>query len=724
MSTSYNTHSHYCSSVYYFLIRSHSSCIHHPLNVCFVPSLSLTTTHSIGFIGWDDRVGNGGGLGGGDTAEGFRVYRCLLTRSVRAYVKSLRLAGGHEEEAAKYEAKAQVIEDYLRAQTPTLSRDRRGGPGGSISSSSRRNSSSSSSSNSRDTTVTTDPGASEDEAAPAPWYTAYGIHALAEAANAGILNADEATVAVAQEFNSLATVCSFSPFNTYFILQGLGNMGEIERGIEAAKRCWGGMTRLGKGCMWELFDPDWEQIMTPGSKAPTRPSYCHPWSSGVAQWLSQRVLGITASTPGYAAAVVAPHLSAAHPTVSGTVEGGVGRISVKADLVQQQRVPGGRGGRAGQRGRLNSRCEATITVTALASHVEVALPMVMGGGEHSACWGTPLKKATVDGKAVTLEPRTYLMKSFGFTQMLAPGKHTVVAVYESTSNTFTGTKSTRAVADSRSTPAPPLGSSAASGAVGGGVGGGVGGTAVPTVFPLLTYPATWKLDTATQGNWIDSKQYGTEGYVLFSYNSNGTDVSELRGNVRGNGRGNARGGVQGKVVDSRGPLKGPLEGPLNETPKGLISATLVRGCCSDPQRGYAGNGTAEMHPAYLQNPAAPMATHSLRALGYGSSGGDGSQGVVLQVTVAPGPDYRISAYMVGNGTLSRQVVRAMDLETLEPIATTPLVERFDGGVYYQLFYNRSVKLRFMSIDGQNTVSALFLDRAVGPDRPPGQRPAH
>jgi hypothetical protein len=112
---------------------------------------------------------------------------------------------------------------------------------------------------------------------------------------------------------------------------------------------------------------------------------------------------------------------------------------------------------------------------------------------------------------------------------------------------------------------------------------------------------------------------------------------------------------------------------------------------------------------------------SPRSLGYGNAGADGSQGVVCDVTLLPLPvtdgpaprgSYRISAYLVGNATRSRQAVRAMDLETLEPIATPALVEKFDGGVYYQLVYNRSVKLRIMSIDGPNTVSAIFLDRVV------------
>ena len=40
------------------------------------------------------------------------------------------------------------------------------------------------------------------------------------------------------------------------------------------------MLTLGKGCFWELFSPEWTRFMKDGDKAPTRPSYCHPWSDG------------------------------------------------------------------------------------------------------------------------------------------------------------------------------------------------------------------------------------------------------------------------------------------------------------------------------------------------------------------------------------------------------------------------------------------------------------
>ena len=134
-------------------------------------------------------------------------------------------------------------------------------------------------------------------------------------------------------------------------------------------------------------------------------------------------------------------------------------------------------------------------------------------------------------------------------------------------------------------------------------------------------------------------------------------------------------------------------------------------------------------------------SESGRSLGAVTSGGDGSQGVVIEVDVdeaavaaLPGGEYTVSVYMVGNGTEAKQAIRVMDLESLEPVAHTPLIDGsatrtsasnttggqkepntesakgFSEGVYFRLRYSRGVRLRIMSIDGSNTASAVFVDR--------------
>eukprot|EP00662_Eupelagonemidae_sp_cell21_P001189 gene1189-15364_t len=44
-----------------------------------------------------------------------------------------------------------------------------------------------------------------------------------------------------------------------------------------------------------------------GGKFPTRPSMCHPWSSGVTAWMTRGMLGLAPLEPGYARYLAAPH---------------------------------------------------------------------------------------------------------------------------------------------------------------------------------------------------------------------------------------------------------------------------------------------------------------------------------------------------------------------------------------------------------------------------------
>ena len=102
-----------------------------------------------------------------------------------------------------------------------------------------------------------------------------GVHSSSMILNAvGLATSDEAAALIATYLNDATSICSWSPFNSFWILQGLGNAGSLDRAAEMAALCWGGMTRLAPGCMWELFSPMWEPLLMPGGKAPTRPSYC------------------------------------------------------------------------------------------------------------------------------------------------------------------------------------------------------------------------------------------------------------------------------------------------------------------------------------------------------------------------------------------------------------------------------------------------------------------
>ena len=51
--------------------------------------------------------------------------------------------------------------------------------------------------------------------------------------------------------NNSVTICSWSPFNQYWILQALGNLNRMEHATASIRLCWGPMLTLGKGCFCE-----------------------------------------------------------------------------------------------------------------------------------------------------------------------------------------------------------------------------------------------------------------------------------------------------------------------------------------------------------------------------------------------------------------------------------------------------------------------------------------
>ncbi len=66
---------------------------------------------------------------------------------------------------------------------------------------------------------------------------------------------------------------------------------------------WGGMVRYGGTTTFEVYRPSWNEILGPNDAVPGAScgavSLCHPWGAGVVKWLSEEVLGIVPTTPGF-----------------------------------------------------------------------------------------------------------------------------------------------------------------------------------------------------------------------------------------------------------------------------------------------------------------------------------------------------------------------------------------------------------------------------------------
>ncbi len=135
-----------------------------------------------------------------------------------------------------------------------------------------------------------------------------------------------------------------STFYGYYVLEARAKAGDYAGCLELIRRYWGGMLDLGATTFWEHFEIDWmenagriDEVVPDGrvdihtSKGDycyegLRHSFCHGWAAGPTAWLSEHVLGVRPTSPGFATAIVRPHLSGlewAHgvvPTPHGPIE--------------------------------------------------------------------------------------------------------------------------------------------------------------------------------------------------------------------------------------------------------------------------------------------------------------------------------------------------------------------------------------------------------------------
>ena len=406
----------------------------------------------------------------------------------------------------------------------------------------------------------------------------------------------------------------------------------------------------------------WEGLVPPAGKAPTRPSYCHPWSNGVTAWLTHALGGINAAAPGFGGRgyVLTPHTSLRHASVRSTAatpEGG--SISVAAR-------------RASSGGR-------TVSVTALTTPGVVGLPRWDDSeGEGGPSCGA-LQRMLVNGVEVqpahltsqhlggALHFRASLPRTHLFTPLLPPGQHTVVGEYAGGSSGCGAQQQQQQQQQQLS------------------------------AFPPASWAAVaWGLDTATQGRWQGAK--GADGHYFFSFYTNSSGAPQ----------------------------------DLPALPPYAHSVRIKQAGFDHTQRVCLGANASD--PAFLQDPrptgSTPAAT--LPRLGYASTGGDGSQGIAIDVnlTSAHGvlrslsfymastqqPTAAVDPYQAGQPSM---VVRVMDLRTLNPIAPDLRIDDFGAGVYYNVTICCGcapgdgawcgVRARLMQIDGTNSISAVFFD---------------
>ena len=172
------------------------------------------------------------------------------------------------------------------------------------------------------------------------WATSFGIHAAADAVNTGLLDEATASNLYVAQFADRVNRLSLSPFNEYFILQALARLGKWDDAIESVRDMWGGMLDYGGTTPFEVYRPSWNPMIGHNVAVPNTQcgivSLCHPWGAGVVKWLSEGVLGITPTSPGFGRYTIAPHLGGSLTWVSGTTPTPHGPIQASLNIENGQ----------------------------------------------------------------------------------------------------------------------------------------------------------------------------------------------------------------------------------------------------------------------------------------------------------------------------------------------------------------------------------------------------
>ena len=117
-----------------------------------------------------------------------------------------------------------------------------------------------------------------------------------------------------------------STFYGYYMLQARAMAADHKGALDAIRAYWGAMLDLGATTFWEDFDLAWvegsagiDEIVPPNKRdihadfgrycyQGLRHSLCHGWAGGPTAWLSEHVLGIRPTAPGFARVRIEPHL--------------------------------------------------------------------------------------------------------------------------------------------------------------------------------------------------------------------------------------------------------------------------------------------------------------------------------------------------------------------------------------------------------------------------------
>jgi alpha-L-rhamnosidase len=165
----------------------------------------------------------------------------------------------------------------------------------------------------------------------ADWYQSFGLHAGADAITTGLLNNAEKNTLYKNSLADRVNRVSYSPFNQYFVIQAFALLNKYDDALSSIRDLWGGQVKYGGTTFFEDYRPSWNVAIGKNAPVPNNQcgftSLCHPWGAGVTKWLSEEVLGIKPTSPGFKTFDILPHLGRTLSTVSGKTPTPIGDIN-------------------------------------------------------------------------------------------------------------------------------------------------------------------------------------------------------------------------------------------------------------------------------------------------------------------------------------------------------------------------------------------------------------
>lgn len=242
------------------------------------------TNPNLLFYGWDERLG--AGFEHPNLPEPQNAYKMLSIRVWKEFAEAMRLCG-HKDLSDKYRG-------YAEEKITALKKN-------------------------------------------GDWFRPFGLHAAADAVNTGYLTHREQQEIYEQSFSDRVNRISYSPFNQYFVIQAFAKMQQHDDALDAIHDLWGGQIKYGGTTFFEDYRPSWNAIITKNGPVPSNQcgftSLCHPWGAGITKWLSEEVLGIRPTSPGFETFKILPHLGRTLTSVSGTTPTLRGNITANVNVL-------------------------------------------------------------------------------------------------------------------------------------------------------------------------------------------------------------------------------------------------------------------------------------------------------------------------------------------------------------------------------------------------------